>query len=135
LIRAHPRSRSTANRVLNAILDGRHTLLLSSEIIAETGRVLRYPRLQKIYFLNDEEVYEYTQFLGSISELVQLDQPYHAPIRDPKDLDVMQTAERGDADLLCTNDSDFHTPAMIGFCSTRGIKVCNEAALLLRLLH
>jgi hypothetical protein len=33
---------------------------------------------------------------------VVLGQPYLAPLRDPKDLDVMQTAERGDADVLCT---------------------------------
>jgi len=129
-VRAHPRSRSAGRKVLNAVLEGRHTLLLSNEIIVETTRVLRYPRLQKLYALTDDELYDYAQFLQEVSQLVVLGHPYHAPLRDPNDLDVMQTAERGDADVLCSNDADFHDTAIIAFCAARGIDVCHEAALL-----
>jgi putative PIN family toxin of toxin-antitoxin system len=124
---------STGRKALNAVLEGRHTLLLSNEIIVETTRVLRYPRLQKLYALTDEELYDYTQFLREVSQIVVLGHPYHAPLRDPNDLDVMQTAERGDADVLCSNDGDFHDSAIITFCAARGIDVCHEAALLARL--
>jgi hypothetical protein len=59
--------------------------------------------------------------------------PYNAPLRDAGDLGVMQTAECGAADVLCSNDSDFHTPTIIAFCAERGIEVCNENSLLNRL--
>jgi len=133
LVRAHPRSHSTGRKLLNAVLEGGHTLLLSNKMLAETTRVLRYPRLQKLYALSDDELYDYAQFLREVSEMVVLDQPYQAPLRDPNDLDVMQTAERGDADVLCSNDADFHDASMITFCAARGIYVCHEATLLTRL--
>jgi putative PIN family toxin of toxin-antitoxin system len=117
LVRAHPRSRSVGRKLLNAVLEGSHTLLLSNEIIVETTRVLRYPRLQKLHALTEDELYDYAQFLQEVCQTVVLDHPYHAPLRDPNDLDVMQTAERGDADVLCSNDGDFHDAATITFCA------------------
>ena len=120
--------------MLNAVLEGRHELLLSNEIVVETTRVLRYPRLQKLYALTEDELYDYAQFLLRVCETVVLDHPYHAPLRDPNDLDVMQTAERGDADVLCSNDGDFHDARIIAFCAARGIDVRHEAALLARLV-
>jgi len=134
LVRAHPRSRSNGRKLLNAVLEGHHSLLLSNELIAETTRVLRYPRLQKLYALTEDELYGYAQFLQNVCQQVVLVQPYHAPLRDPNDLDVMQTAERGDADVLCSNDGDFHDARMIAFCAARGINVYHEAALLGRLV-
>jgi putative PIN family toxin of toxin-antitoxin system len=133
LVRAHPSSRSTGRKVLTALLAGRHTLLLSNEIVVETVRVLRYPRLQKLHALAEHELYDYAQFLQEACQTVVIQHPYHAPLRDPNDLDVMQTAERGEADVLCSNDRDFHEAGMITFCAARGIEVCTEAALLARL--
>ena len=57
LVRAHPRSNSTGRKLLTALLQGRHTLLLSNAIIAETTKVLRYPRLQKLHALADAQLY------------------------------------------------------------------------------
>ena len=96
--------------------------------------MLRYPRLQKLYSLTDDELYDYAQFLQEVSETVILGHPYHAPLRDPNDLNVMQTAEHGDADVLCSNDGDFHDSGIVAFCAARGIDVCHEAALLTRLI-
>lgn len=86
-------------------------MLISSEIIAETIRVLRYPALQRLFALTEGELYDYAQFLRDVGETVLLDRLYHAPLRDANDLDVMQTAERGEADILYTCDSDFHEGA------------------------
>jgi len=47
----------------------------------------------------------------------------------------MQTAERGEADVLCSNDGDFHDAGIVAFCAARGIEVCDEATLLARLLQ
>lgn len=135
LLRAHPRSRSTGRKLIVAPIEGGHTLLLSNEIITETIQVLRYPRLQRRFALTDEELYDYAQFLRQVSQTVILSQPYHAPLRDADDLHVLQTAERGAADVLCTNDKDFHDdPAVLGYCAARGIEVCYENDLLTRLV-
>jgi putative PIN family toxin of toxin-antitoxin system len=130
LVRAHPRSRSTGRKVLNALLEGRHTLLLSNEIIVETVGVLRYPRLQALHALTDDYLYDYAQFLQKVSETVVIGHPYHAPLRDANDLDVMQTAERGEADVLCSNDGDFHEAGIIAYCAARSIAVRDENSLL-----
>jgi hypothetical protein len=39
--------------------------------------------------------------LQDVSGILVIDAAYHEPLRDPNDLDVMQTAGRGDADILC----------------------------------
>ncbi len=130
LVRAHPRSNSAGRKVLSSLLQGGHTLLLSNAIIAETIRVLRYPRLQKLYALTEEQLYDYTRFLQDVSETVIIDAVCNAPLRDPNDLHVMQTAERGDADVLCSNDRDFHEPGILAWCAVRGIHVSNEKSLL-----
>jgi putative PIN family toxin of toxin-antitoxin system len=132
LVRAHPGSRSTGRKVLTALLESSHTLLLSNEIIVETVKVLRYPRLRKLYALAEDELYEYAQFLQEVCQTVVIKQPYRAPLRDPNDPEV-KTAERGEADVLCTNDRDFHEAGIVAFCAARGIEVCTEAALLARL--
>jgi putative PIN family toxin of toxin-antitoxin system len=134
LVRAHPRSSSAGRKVLAAVLDGRHTLLLSNAIIAETTKVLRYPRLQKLHALTDDQLYDYAQFLQDVSETVVINAAHHAPLRDANDLAVMQTAERGDADILCSNDGDFHEAGILGYCAARGIEVCNEKSLLARMI-
>ena len=133
LVRAHPRSRSIARRLLVALIEGGHSLVLSNEVIAETIQVLRYPRLQKRFALTEEELYDYAQFLRQVSHTVVLGQPFLAPLRDPDDLDVLQTAERGAADVLCSNDGDFHESGILRYCAARGIEVLNENTMLARL--
>jgi len=133
LVRAHPRSQSTGRKLVVALIEGGHTLVLSNEIIDETIAVLRYPRLQERFALTDKELYDYAQFLRQVSETVILTQPFLAPLRDPGDLHVLQTAERGGVDVLCTNDGDFHEPGLVQYCAARGIAVCNENTLLARL--
>ena len=62
-----------------------------------------------------------------------LDPHYRAPLRDSNDLIVLQTAERGEADILCTDDGDFFDPTILSYCAARGIEVCDELTLLERL--
>ena len=120
--------------MLRAILEQNHRLILSSEILAEVTRVLRYPRFQQLYGLSDAELLEHVQFLQSVSILVPLDLSYRAPIRDPADLIVLQTAEMGEADILCTGDDDFFDRRVQAYCAARGIEICSEATLAQRLL-
>ncbi len=68
-------------KLLTALLDGGHTLVLSNAVLAEVTKVLRYPRLQKLHALTDEQIYDYAQFLRDVSEMVVVGPPYHAPLR------------------------------------------------------
>jgi predicted nuclease of predicted toxin-antitoxin system len=78
----------------------------------------------------ESDLLEYSQFLQDVAEMIVLDSRYLAPLRDANDLAVLQTADRGQADILCTNDGDFYDSAVISFCGARGIDVCDEVSLL-----
>jgi putative PIN family toxin of toxin-antitoxin system len=135
LIRAHGRGNSRARRLLNLLLDSDHRLVLSSELIVEVVRVLRYPRFQELYGLCDAELLEFVQYLQSIADMVLLDPHFTAPVlRDASDLHVLQTAILGEADILVTSDNDFSKDAnVIAYCLSRGIEISSEADLLTRL--
>ena len=81
------------------------------------------------------DLLEYAQFLQSVSHLVILDPQFRAPLRDPTDLIVLQTAEKGEADILCTNDADFYDQKIFSYGMARGIEVCHESRLIERLLQ
>ncbi len=57
LVRAHEHSHGLARELLITVVDGKHTLLLSNEMLHELARVLRYPRLQAFYHLEEALVY------------------------------------------------------------------------------
>ena len=123
--------------MLYALLERGHTLVLSNEMIVEVIRVLRYPHFQDLYGLTEAELLEYAQYLQTVADIVILDARYGAPVlRDPGDMHVLQTAERGGADILCTSDGDFcNDEAVISYCLSRGIEICSEASLLARLVE
>lgn len=115
---------------MRVVLDT-NTLIRAHHRISQRSSVT--PRFQQLYGLTDAELLEYAQFLQSISTLVSLDSRYRAPLRDPYDLIVLQTAELGEADILCTHDDDFYDHTIRAYCAARGIEVCDEASLLKRL--
>jgi putative PIN family toxin of toxin-antitoxin system len=115
------------------LLEGGHRLVTSNAILAEVTKVLKYPRFQALYGLTEQDLFEYSQFVQSVSDVVVLDPQYRAPLRDATDLDVLQTAERGEADILCTYDDDFYDPVVLSYSTARGIEVCDEFTLLDRL--
>jgi putative PIN family toxin of toxin-antitoxin system len=133
LVRAHGRRSTQARRLFDELLNSGHHLITSNEILAEVTKVLRYPRFQALYSLTDLDLLNYTQLLQSVSQVVILGPYYQAPLRDSNDLTVLQTAERGEADILCTHDRDFYDQTILSYCAARGIEVCDELTLLLRL--
>jgi putative PIN family toxin of toxin-antitoxin system len=118
---------------LTEVLEGPHRLVLSNDLIVEVVKVLRYPKFKFLYNLSESDLLEYSQFLQSVADLVAADPGYRAPLRDPTDLMVLQTADRGNADLLCTNDGDFYDPAVVAFCAAKGVGICDENSMLKRL--
>jgi putative PIN family toxin of toxin-antitoxin system len=135
LVRANERSYGPARKLLLDLVAHRHIILTSAEILIELTRVLRYPRIQALFGLSEEQIYDYLQFLKSVCVIVpgNLGVGRRFPIRDASDAPVLQTAVAGEADLICTLDSDFYTPEVTSFCDMMGITVLDDLSLIERL--
>jgi putative PIN family toxin of toxin-antitoxin system len=133
LVRANEHSHGLARELLINIIESKHTLLLSDEMLHEVAKVLRYPRLQAFYGLSEKRVYDYMAFLRRASDIVPLNPLLSTPIRDVNDIIVMQTAIIGEADILCTRDEDFFEDPAGEFLSSLGIAVLDDIALIHRL--
>ena len=133
LVRSFVSSRGLAHDLLLAILAGDHTLILSSEILSEVARVLRYPRLMAVHGEQEEAIYSFTGWLRDAAEIVALNPLADAPIRDRNDIFVLQTALSGEADVVCTGDRDFFAPPASIFLASCGIEVLTDAQLMRRL--
>jgi putative PIN family toxin of toxin-antitoxin system len=133
MVRANEHSNGLARELLLKIVEGKHTLLLSNEMLHELARVLRYPRLRAFYDLPENLVFEYVDFLRRSSEIVALNPLLTAPIRDVNDIIVMQTAIIGEADILCTKDNDFFEDPAREYLGKLGIAVLDDISLMHRL--
>ena len=133
LVRAFDGTGGLARRLLFTMLDGNHVLILSNEILAETSRVLRYPRMRARHGMTDSRIYEYVMFLQSVATMVQLDPAFVAPIRDSNDIIVLQTAIVGGAEAICTTDDDFFNPPASEFLQSVPVLVFTDADLMRRL--
>ncbi|HXP63419.1 MAG TPA: putative toxin-antitoxin system toxin component, PIN family [Dongiaceae bacterium] len=130
LVRANDRAAGLARELLRELLRQGWTILLSGEMLVELARVLRYPHLQARYNLAETDIYDYIQFLRQATERVVPDMALAVPIRDVADTAVVQTAIAGEADLICTLDTDFCDVAMTRFLSQAGIQVLDDVALM-----
>ena len=133
LVRANERSYGLARELLLNVVESKHTLLLSNEMLHELAKVLRYPRLQAFYNLTENLVFDYVNFLRRASEIVDLNPLVAAPIRDVNDIIVMQTAIIGEADVLCSKDADFFDETAREYLNKLGIAVLDDISLMHRL--
>jgi len=104
LVRATDKTQGPGRELPLIIVSGKHTLVLSREILHEVEKVLRYP-------LSDSQVYEFIGYLREVAEIISLNPLLVLPTRDVVDIMVLQAAVLGEADVLCTRDEDFYTPA------------------------
>ena len=135
LVRANEKSSGPARRLLLDLIARRHVILTSAEILIELARVLRYPRVQALFGVSEEQIYEYVQFLKSVCVIVPTSQGIggNFPIRDAADAPVLQAAVTGEADVICTLDSDFYAAEIAAFCVVVGITVLDDISLIGRL--
>jgi putative PIN family toxin of toxin-antitoxin system len=133
LIRAFLQPNGLASRVLLAIIDSGHSMILSNEILSEVARVLRYPRMTKLHGESEGAVYDFVGWLRIVTEGITFDPLVWAPIRDENDIFVLQAALSGGAEILCTCDRDFFEPPASIFLESRGIEVLTDAQLMQRL--
>ncbi len=54
-------------------------------------------------------------------------------MRDAEDIVILQTAVSGEADVICTLDSDFYATETVEFCRSLGIEVATDVELAERL--
>lgn len=133
LVRANEKSHGPARKLLLDLIARKHVVLTSADILIDLARVLRYPRVQALFGLSEEQIYEYVQFLKTACTLVPIDSNWNFPIRDVSDAPILRTAVAGEADFICTLDTDFYTAEVAAFCGTVGITVLDDIALLERL--
>jgi putative PIN family toxin of toxin-antitoxin system len=112
------------------LLDRGHTLVLSASVLEEVERVLHYPRLLQRSGLTDDDITQFIAFLAASAELVEVDEAITPPIRDLKDVHILQTATSGKVEYLCTLDTHFYETLVVAFCADRGITVISELDLL-----
>jgi uncharacterized protein len=134
LIRMNIKATGPARRLLEMILGGSHELVLSEFLLQETARVLRYPRVQKLYPLTSDDIMEHIEFLRARSDLVAPVVLSPVVLADPNDDPVIYTAVAGRADVLCAMDRDFYAPDVVTFCREQGIEIMNDIQLLQRLI-
>lgn len=70
LVRMNVKAAGPARRLFEIILTGPHELVLSEFLLEETARVLRYPRLQKLYNLASDDIIEHVELLRARADLV-----------------------------------------------------------------
>ena len=133
LVRAHEQAHGLGRELLTGLIESKHVLLLSNEMLHELARVLRCRRLQEFFGLTDDLVYNYVAFLRRSAEIVILNPLLTAPIRDVNDVIVVQTAIIGEADIIGTNDEDFFEKPIAQYLSNHGISVLDDIALMQRL--
>lgn len=130
LVRAFVTPGGAARQVLSRIVNDRHRLVLSGEMLAETSRVLRYPRMQARHRMTEALIYDYVMAVGSVATMVRPDPIFSAPIRDANDIVVIATAIAGTAEVICTTDEDFFTAPASEFLKSSNILVCTDLELI-----
>jgi uncharacterized protein len=133
LVSAFLKPNGLAGRMLLAIIDRGHSLLISNEILHEVARVLRYPRMIELHGEDEGAVYDFVGSLRIVGEGIALDVLVQVPIRDENDIFIVQIALSGGAEILCTGDRDFFEPPALNFLESRGIEVLTDAQLMQRL--
>jgi putative PIN family toxin of toxin-antitoxin system len=133
LVRATKRSQGPARKVVDAIIGNpEHVLVLSEYILGEVGKVLSYPRMQRLFRLTPDEIHAHVEFLRSVAEIVEPVIGLPVVLSDPHDDPVLYTAVTGGANVLCVKDGHFFDPRVVAFCAELDMEVMDDVALLKR---
>jgi len=134
LVRATARSRGPARRLLGIIAnDPSHVLAISPFILAEVGKALSYPHMERVLGITSNEIFEHVEYLRGIARVVEPAGGLPVVLTDPHDDPVIYTAVSSGANVLCARDRAFFQPNVLSFCQRYQIEVMNEIRLLLRL--
>ena len=130
LIRANPRARGPASRLLLLLAAKPGSLVISRTILNEVERALAYPRLLRRFRLPPNEIADYLDYLVQVGELVVPASIPDGLLRDPNDRHVLGTAIAGKADVLCTRDLDLLEEPVRVFAARHEIEIMTDLELL-----
>ncbi len=132
---ARPGTSGPAFQVLQSLLSADHVLCSSPFILDELSRVLRYPRLQTLHGLSDDEIDNFVLAIQAASLVVPLDERLMSEVvlSDPQDDPIVFTAIQSEASVICTLDRHLYQASVLDFCSKHGISVLSDVDLLERL--
>lgn len=108
--------------ILNAAIQEKFVLLLSTDLLDELRRVLAYPRLR---FLPQTQVREVLALLPHIAITVEPEERIAVVRRDPSDNRVLECAVAGEATHIVTGDKD-----LLDLKSFRNIPIMTPAVFL-----
>jgi len=134
LARASYSPTGPAGECLDRLRDPAHVLVLSTFLVDELDRVLRYPRMQRLHGLTDQEIDDYVRDVGQAAVIVPTSSSTTGVVTtDPDDDPVIATAEGGNADVICTRDRHLHHADVVDYCRQLAIEVLTDVELLQRL--
>ena len=93
-------------QVYDGAIEGRYTLLVTEDLIAELDRVLRYPKFEK--HLTQRGLW-INELVAEFRKLAAIVLPAEIPsnaVRDTKDTPILACAVGGQADFIVSGDSD-----------------------------
>lgn len=130
LVRANVKATGSAKELLRLIGKTGARLVLSPFLLTEVRRALRYPRLQALYRLSEEDIAEHLRYLESLADVVAPAEGPPVVLKDPDDDPVVYTAVAGQADIICTIDRHFFEPNVLAFCARQRILLMTDVELL-----
>ena len=121
--------KSPPGRLLAMLIQGdKFELVLSTAILDEVGRALRYPKVRRRIKLDDDDLDLRVAMLGILSTIVSVSSRTVTGVsRDPDDDAILAAAVEGCADYIVTGDQDLLT---IG--DYQGIRIVTPRAFLQR---
>jgi putative PIN family toxin of toxin-antitoxin system len=121
--------KSPPGRLLARLIQGdKFELVLSTAILDEVGRALRYPKVRRRIKLDDDDLDLRVAMLGILSTIVSVSSRTVTGVsRDPDDDAILAAAVEGCADYIVTGDQDLLT---IG--DYQGIRIVTPRAFLQR---
>ncbi len=131
LARAVASPQGLASELLRIAISQKHLHCTSNFMLAELGRVLRYPRLRRIHGLTDIEIDDFVRSVQQVSLVVEVDAAKSKPVtRDKDDDPVIETAIRSKANFLCTVDKDIRDEKVVEHCLAYGISIVSDIELM-----
>ncbi len=121
--------KSPPGRLLAGLIEGdKFELVLSTAILDEVGRALRYPKVRKRIRLDDDDLDLRVAMLGILSTMVSVSSRTVTGVsRDPDDDAILAAAVEGCADYIVTGDQD-----LLAIGDYQGIRIVTPSAFLQR---
>lgn len=116
---------SNSARLIALAAEGRITLIISPDILAEIRRVLAYPKLQKLHGRPEEEIEQFIRKTEKIAIITPGEMAIDVITEDSSDNIILACAVEGNADFIVSGDH--HLKDLGAF---QGIEILDPGAFL-----